>query len=112
MSDISDEQWLEHFEKVFDVKGMEQDTDDEMSFSYTTESNRNSYAEDDSLNSDISPQEVTESIGHLKANKAAGLDGIIPEVLNTLVTKLYLFLCTFLTQYLHQVNTQKHGLKR
>ena len=70
-SDISDEQWLEHFEKVFDVKGMEQDTDDEMSSSYTTESNRNSYAENDSLNSDISPQEVTESTDHLKANKAA-----------------------------------------
>ena len=65
------EQWLEHFEKVFDVKGMEQDTDDEMSSSYTTESNRNSYAENDSLNSDISPQEVTESTDHLKANKAA-----------------------------------------
>ena len=31
---------------------------------------------------------------------------------NTLVTKLYLFLCTFLIQYLHQTNTQKHGLKR
>ena len=73
MSDISDEQWLEHFEKVFDVKGMAQDTDDEMS-SYTTESNRHSYAEDDFLNSDISPQEVTGSIDHLKANKAAGLD--------------------------------------
>ena len=24
VSDISDEQWLEHFKKVFDVKGMEQ----------------------------------------------------------------------------------------
>ena len=91
---------------------MEQDTDDEMSSPYTTESNRNSYAEGDSLNSDISPQEVTESIDHLKANKAAGLDGIIPEVFKHSCDKMYLFLCTFLTQYLHQVNTQKHGLKR
>ena len=63
------------------VKGMEQETDDEMSSSYTTESNRNSYAEDDFLNSDISPQDVTESTDHLKAKKAAGIDGIIPEVL-------------------------------
>ena len=55
---------------MFDVKGMEQDTDDEMSSSYTTESNRNSYAEDDSLNSDISPQEVAESTDHLKAKKS------------------------------------------
>jgi len=53
-----------------------QDTDDEMSSSYTTESNRNSSAEDNALNSDISPLEVTEFIDNLKANKAAGLDGI------------------------------------
>ena len=92
VSDISDEQWLEHFEKVFDVKGMEQDTDDEISSSYTTESNRNSCAEDDSLNSDISPQEVTESIDHLKANKAAGLDGIIPEVFKHSCDKIVPFL--------------------
>ena len=92
VSDISDEQWLEHFEKVFDVKGMGQDTDDEMSSSYTTESNRNSSAEDDSLNSDISPQEVIESIDHLKANKAAGLDGIIPEVFKHSCDKIVPFL--------------------
>ena len=92
VSDISDEQWLEHFEKVFDVKGMGQDTDDEMSSPYTTESNRNSSAEDDSLNSDISPQEVTESIDHLKANKAAGLDGIIPKVFKHSCDKIVPFL--------------------
>ena len=77
---------------MFDVKGMEQDTDDEISSSYTTESNRNSCAEDDSLNSDISPQEVTESIDHLKANKAAGLDGIIPEVFKHSCDKIVPFL--------------------
>ena len=71
---------------------MEQDTDDEISSSYTTESNRNSCAEDDSLNSDISPQEVTESIDHLKANKAAGLDGIIPEVFKHSCDKIVPFL--------------------
>ena len=75
------------------VKGMEQETDDEMSSSDTTESNRNSYAEDDSLNSDISPQEVTESIDHLKANKAARLDGIIPEVFKHSCDKIVPFLC-------------------
>ena len=74
------------------VKGIEQDTDDEMSFSYTTESNRNSSAEDDSLNSDISPQEENESIDHLKANKAAGLDGIIPEVFKHSCDKIAPFL--------------------
>ena len=108
VSDISDEQWLEHFERVFDVKGMEQDTDDEMSSSYTTESNRNSYAEDDFMNSDIRPQEVTESIDHLKVNKY----GIIPEVFKHSCDKIIPFLVHILTQYLHQVNTQKHGLKR
>ena len=112
MSDISGEQWLEHFEKVFDVKGREQDTDDEMSSSYTTERNRNSCAEDDSLNSDISPQEVTESTDYLKANKAAGLDGIIPEVFKHSCDKIVPFLVHLFKKYLHQVNTQKHGLKR
>ena len=92
VSDTSDEQWLEHFKRVFDVKGMEQDTGDEMSSSYTTESNRNSYAEDDFLNSDIRPQEVTESIDHLKANKVAGLDGIIPEVFKHSCDKIIPFL--------------------
>ena len=92
VSDISDEQRLEHFEKVLNVEGLEQDTDDEMSSSYTTESKRYSYAEDDSLNSDISPQEVTESIDHLKANKAAGLDGIIPEVFKHSCDKIIPFL--------------------
>ena len=53
-----------------------------MPSSCTTESNRNSYAEDD-----FSPQDLTESTDHLKANKAAGIDGIIPEVLrHTFVT--------------------------
>ena len=92
VSDISDEQRLEHFDKVLNVEGLEQDTDDEMSSSYTTESKRYSYAEDDSLNSDISPQEVTESIDHLKANKAAGLDGIIPEVFKHSCDKIIPFL--------------------
>ena len=91
VSDISDEQRLEHFEKVLDVEVLEQDTDAEMSSSYT-ESKRNSYAEDDSLNSDISPQEVTESIDHLKVNKAAGLDGIIPEVFKHSCDKIIPFL--------------------
>ena len=93
------------------VNGIEQDTDDEKPASCITESNRNNYTEDGFLNSDISPQEVTEARDHLKANMAAGLDGIIPEVF-TLITELYLFLCTALTLYLCQVNTQKHGLKR
>ena len=64
------------------------------------------------LNSDISLQEVTESTDHLKANKAAGLDGIIPEVFKHSCDKILPFLVHLLTQYLHQVNTQKHGLKR
>ena len=92
MSVISDEQRLEHFEKVLDIKGMEQDTDDEMSSSCTTESNRNSYAEADSLNSGIGLQEVTESIDQLKANKAAGLDGIISEVFKHSCDKIIPFL--------------------
>ena len=90
VSDILDEQQLEHFEKVLDVGGMKQDTDDETSPSGTTRSNRNSYSEDDLLNSDISPQKVNEPTDQLKANKAAGLDSSSFE---TLFDKIILFSC-------------------
>ena len=44
------------------------------------------------FNSDISPKEVTEAIHHLKANKAAGPDGIIPEVYKHAGDKIIPFL--------------------
>ena len=69
---------------------MKQDTDDETSPSCTTKRNRNSYSEDDLLNSDISPQEVTESADQLKANKAEGLDSSGSQ---TLFDKIILFSC-------------------
>ena len=75
---------------MLDVGGMKQDTDDETSPSGTTRSNRNSYSEDDLLNSDISPQKVNEPTDQLKANKAAGLDSSSFE---TLFDKIILFSC-------------------
>ena len=44
------------------------------------------------FNSDISPKEVTEAIHHLKANKAAGPDGIIPEAYKHAGDKIIPFL--------------------
>ena len=44
------------------------------------------------FNSDISPKEVNEAIHHLKANKAAGHDGIIPEVYKYACDKIIPFL--------------------
>ena len=44
------------------------------------------------FNSDISPKEVNEAIHHLKANKAAGPDGIIPEVYKHAGDKIIPFL--------------------
>ena len=59
---------------------------------HTLEMNWNSCTEDDFLNSDISPKEVTEAIHHLKANKAAGPDGSIPEVYKHADGKIISFL--------------------
>ena len=81
-----------------------------MSSLYTTERNRNSCAEDNSLNSDISPQEVTESIDHLKANKAAGLDGIIPEVFKHSCDKVLPFLVHLLNKVLLTYSERYGGL--
>ena len=62
--------------KMFDVNRVEQESDANTCSLHTLEINWNSYTEDDYLNSNISPKEVTEAIHHLKANKAAGPDGI------------------------------------
>ena len=64
---------------MFDVNRVEQGSNASTCSLHTLEINWNSY-EDDFLNSDISPKEVTEAIHCLKANTAAGPDGIIPEV--------------------------------
>ena len=61
---------------MFDVNSVEQRGDTNTCSLHTLEMNWNSCTEDDFLNSDISPKEVTEAIHHLKANKAAGPDGI------------------------------------
>lgn len=92
VNDISDDQWLEHFKKVFDANTVEQEADVEIIFSTIAPSDQNSSMEDDILNSDITFQEVTESILHLKANKAAGADGIIPEIFKQSSGKITPFL--------------------
>ena len=93
--------------KVFDVNSVEQGSCPNTYSPHTLEINWNSCFDDDFLNSDISPKEVTEAIHHLKANKAAGPDGIIPGVYKHAGDKIIPFLT-----YLHQANTLKHGLKR
>ena len=91
VGDISDEKRLQRFKKVFDVNSVEQGSDANTCSLHTLEINWNSY-EDDFLNSDISPKEVTEAIHRLKANTAAGPDGIIPEVYKHAGDKIIPFL--------------------
>ena len=76
---------------MFDVNRVEQGSNASTCSLHTLEINWNSY-EDDFLNSDISPKEVTEAIHRLKANTAAGPDGIIPEVYKHAGDKIIPFL--------------------
>jgi hypothetical protein len=75
VSDISKDQWLEHFKTVFHTH----EKSDKSSEPLLTNSERT----DDvnaTLNEVITAKEVEEALRHLKANKAAGPDGIIPEI--------------------------------
>ena len=94
VGDISDEQWFEHRrkKKVLDVTSVEQCSDGNTCSPHTAEINWNSCTEDDFMNSDRSPQEVTEAIHHLKANKAVGPGGIIPEIYKHAGDKIIPFL--------------------
>ena len=75
-NDISAEEWVDHFEKVFNENGAAQ-SDIEMTFNNIDESY------DDILDADISEREVRKAIQHLKCGKAAGPDGILAEMLKT-----------------------------
>ena len=83
---------LNILKKVFDVNSVEQGSDANICSLHTLEINWNSCTKDDFLNSDISPKDVTEAIHHLKANKAAGPDGIIPEAYKHAGDKIIPFL--------------------
>ena len=74
------------------MNNVEQGSDANTCSLHTLEINWNSYTEYDYLNSNISPKEVTEAIHHLKANKAAGPDGIFPEVYKHVGDKIIPFL--------------------
>ena len=97
---------------MFDANSVEQGSDANTCSLHTLEIKWKSWTEDDLLNSDISPKEVTEAIHHLKANKAAGPDGIIPEVYKHAGDKIISFLVHLFYTHLHQAKTLKHGLKR
>ena len=75
-ANISNEQWLEHFQKVFESREIL----NEQECARIRTNLENTHFDDRFLNEDISLTEVREAIGHLKGNKAAGPDGIIPEV--------------------------------
>ena len=59
VGDISDEKWLQRVKKVFDVNSVEQGSDANTCSLHTLEIKWKSWTEDDLLNSDISPKEVT-----------------------------------------------------
>jgi hypothetical protein len=77
IGDISEEQWLEHFKKVFAVDNVDVEEDADVTFEQIIDGGD---INDDILNKNITPEEVIEAILKLKGNKAAGPDGIIPEI--------------------------------
>ena len=79
VGNISDDQWLVHFKIFFDVNSDELESD-EVSAHHSVAAGENDIQDSDTMNGDITQQEVLDSIRNLKGNKAAGPDGIIPEV--------------------------------
>ena len=75
---ISDEQWLAHFQNVFDSN--QADVVDDSSGCGVGNEVEDGVHMDEQLDMDISSGEVLQAIKHLKLNKAAGPDGLIPEV--------------------------------
>ena len=70
--------------------------------------------EEDILNSAITKQEVIDSINHLKAKKAAGPDGLIPEVFKysyEAIIPLFLFYRIDSIGYLYQGRIRKQRQK-
>ena len=76
MGDITENKWVEHFKKVFNSDKDTTEDEEVRSFTYTDEGDK----EDHEFNEAITMQEVQDAINHLKTNKAAGPDGIIPEI--------------------------------
>ena len=78
INNITTEQWLEHFEKLFN-SGVELDANHENDFDITLDE-PNDEVEDHLFNSDITDEEILIAVKQMKKGKAAGLDSIIPEM--------------------------------
>ena len=74
LGNISEEKWLEHFKKVFDVDNVDVEEDADVTFEQNIDGED---INDDILNKNISPEEVIDAIHKLKGSKAAG---IIPDI--------------------------------
>lgn len=79
-SDITNDQWLEHFKNVFNANNVAHVNESEEPTCHSESHEGKTSPENETLNSGITLQEVKAAIDHLKANKAAGPDGVIPEV--------------------------------
>ena len=76
---ISNEQWLDHFKKVFE-SDTEVPDDDLQGADLDDEDADFEYVDIDALDADITEDEVIAAIKNLKDKKAAGPDGLIPEI--------------------------------
>ena len=90
-NDISQDGWVDHFDKVFNGNSTAQV---ENAQNYGNPGNdEESY--DEILDTDISELEVKKAIQRLKSGKAAGVDGVIAEMLKAAEQEI----TPFLTKY-------------
>ena len=80
---ISVEDWYNYFHDLFN-------SDADMPFDDLSDG---TYITDDTLDSQISPSEVSQAIGRLKCGKAAGIDGISAEFVKAISDRLVPILC-------------------
>ena len=74
---ISNEEWLRHFESLFNEDAVaEHDRENE---EFYTEFNLDDVQEQ-IFNTDITDEEIIKAVKSLKMGKSAGLDGVIPEM--------------------------------
>ena len=74
---ISNEEWLRHFESLFNEGAVQEDDRDNDEF--YTEVNLDDVQEQ-IFNADITDEEIIKAVKSLKMGKSAGLDGVIPEM--------------------------------
>ena len=107
-NDISQEEWVDHFDKVFNenitaqvqnAKNYGNPGNDEESY-------------DEILDTDISELEVKKAIQRLKSGKAAGVDGVIAVMLKAAEQEITPFLTKYFSVLFSSHSSHLSGQKR